>query len=421
MTNISLTGIHFGDEGKGKMEGYLLETAIPPFHVVARYGGADNAGHTSTEEDRSGRKIINHLVPGGILKPGIYNIILADVMVDPIELVKEIMYLEREGYVVSPENFGISSRAQMTLEYHKEFEREREEKKGKEAIGTTMKGVGPTAISKYAREPVRFEEFLSYDSFRRLLGSFSRERGNVVAKEVDVDRYIGMYGEAIEFLRQFRVDEAEVIRRLKDKNWIYEGSQGILLDVLYGSVPYVTSSTPHNPPPDTDERIGVAKAYITRVGGGNLPTRMEEGIEKMIRGCVDKTPGAEFGATTGRPRNCGWFDAVATKYAVSIGRIDKIALIKLDRLSGLPVIKVGTKYRIRGDVTKSFPADRFDFEEARGVYEEYPGWPDDISSAREFRDLPINGQDYVKRLEDMMECRIAYVSVGQGSEQTIER
>jgi adenylosuccinate synthase len=429
MTKIAIIGMQWGDEGKGKVIDHLLSNE--KYDVVARYGGGRNAGHTQVDED--GREAITHLLPQGVLKPNVYNLILADVMIDPPGLIEEIRELQEMGHRVGPENLGISDRAQITLQYHKDFERKQERRKGRKAVGTTMRGIGPTAVSKYGREPLTFEEFANPASFRRFLESLPKSHynlpgflrslasrsGNIVASGVNVRKYLEMYGQSADFLRPFRTNEAEVVDRMKERNWVYEGAQGILLDVLYGSIPYVTSSTPHNPPSDTNWRIGVAKAYITRVGGGNLPTRMEPDGEEKIRGVRGETPGAEFGATTGRPRKCGWFDAVATRHSACIGRINEIQLTKLDRLSGFPEIRVGTGYRVRGGVIKHFPADRFDFEEARAVYEEYPGWPDDISGCREPGDLPRNAIDYVKRVEDMMRCEITSVSVGPKAEQTI--
>jgi len=416
MVKRAIIGTQFGDEGKAKMIGYFVKTG--DYDVIGRYGGGRNAGHSQIDD--KGKEVINHLIPGGILHSGVYNVVLADVMVDPLGLIDEIREIEGKGHKVTPDNFGISNRAQMTLKYHKDFEEDSERMKGKDAIGTTKRGIGPTAISKYGREPVMFEEFLDPETFKTLLSSFSREHGNVVAKSVNVDEYVDMYGKAIEFLRPFMVEEAEFIRRNKDKNWLYEGAQGIMLDVLYGSHPYVTSSTPYNPPSDTDERVGIMKAYITRVGNGNLPTRMDEKDERLIRGILKKTPGAEFGATTGRPRNCGWFDAVIARHSTSIGRIDRIALTKLDRLSGFPVIKLATAYKYKGSVIKSLPGNRFVFEKVTPLYKEVPGWMEDISHVREFKDMPSHAQDYVKGLQDFVECKISHISVGPRAEQTIK-
>ncbi len=430
MRRTAVIGMQWGDEGKGKVIDHLLRNE--KYNVVARYGGGRNAGHTQVDED--GREAITHLLPQGVLKPNVYNLILADVMIDPLGLIEEMRELQEMGHHISPENLGISDRAQITLQYHKDFERKQERRKGRKAVGTTMRGIGPTAVSKYGREPLMFEEFVNPGSFERFLESLPKSyrnfpgflrslvtrSGNMVANGVNVRKYLEMYEQAADFLQSFKVNEAEIIERMKDKNWVYEGAQGILLDVLYGSIPYVTSSTPYNPPSDTNLRMGVAKAYITRVGGGNLPSRMEPDDEEKIRGIRGETAGAEFGATTGRPRNCGWFDAVATSHSVRIGRIDEMELTKLDRLSEFPTIKVGTGYKVGGDVITHFPADRFDFENARAVYEEYPGWMFDICNCREHGDLPQNAIDYVKRIEDMMRCKITNVSVGPKAEQTIE-
>jgi adenylosuccinate synthase len=415
MKRTAIIGIQWGDEGKAKIVSHYLRGG--DYGVVARYGGGANAGHTQI--DRDGKEVITHVVPAGILTEGVYNLVLADVMVDPVGLMGEIRGLQEAGHPVSPSNLGISGMAQVTLRYHRDFEKESERRKGKDRIGTTMRAIGPTAVSKYGREGIRLAEFLDPESFERILRSFSRERGNIVARKVPHRQYVETYGEAAGFLAPFMVDEAEVIRKMGDRNWLYEGSQGIMLDILYGSIPYVTSSTPHNPPPDADERIGVAKAYVTRVGEGNLPTRMDPPDEEAIRGIRGRTPGAEFGATTGRPRGCGWFDAVAARHAIAAGRIGSVDMTKLDRLSGFPRIRVATAYTHRGSRIEGFPADRFVFQEVEPVYHEFPGWEEDLSRARELEDLPKNAVHYLSALQDIMECSIGHVSVGQGAEQTI--
>jgi adenylosuccinate synthase len=416
MVKRAVIGMQWGDEGKAKVIDYLLRTG--EYDVVARYGGGRNAGHSQVDEE--GNEIITHLVPAGITKPGIYNMLLAGVMVDPLGLLDEMKEIEEAGYEITPKNLGISNRAHLTFQYHKDFEAESEKKKGRDAIGTTMRAIGPTAVSTYGRESISFEEFLNTSSFEKILKSFSRKHGNIVAKRIPVRQYLKMYEEAIERLEPFRVDEDRVIEEFRDANWLYEGAQGNLLDVYHGTRPYVTASTPHNPPSDTDERVGIVKAYVTRVGNGPFPTQMDEDDEVFIRGCMGETPGAEFGATTGRPRNCGWFDAVAARFSANIARINKIALTKLDRLSEFPIIKVATSYRHDGNIMSTFPADRFVMDEIEPVYIDMPGWKSDISDARKMSDLPIVAKDYIMFLQDLMGRHIGYVSVGPKAEQTIE-
>ncbi len=249
--------------------------------------------------------------------------------------------------------------------------------------------------------------------------SFSRKHGNIVAKSVPAGQYLEMYGEAMERLEPFKANEDAIIDRFMNDNWLYEGSQGVLLDVYHGTRPFVTSSTPHDPPSDTDERIGIVKAYVTRVGNGPFPTQMDEDDETFIRGQKGKTPGAEFGATTGRPRNCGWFDAVAARFATNIARIDQIALTKLDRLSEFPIIKIATGYRHNGETIDTFPADRFVMDEIEPVYEELPGWQSDITGVRRMSRLPTEAKDYIEYLRDVVERDINLVSVGPKAEQTI--
>lgn len=428
MTKIAIIGTQFGDEGKGK----IIDLVSPSFDVVARYQGGHNAEHTIMTP--RGKEIILHLLPSSIIKPGIYNILLAGVLVDPLELTNEIKELRGLGYRVDPSNFGISNRTHMNLDFHKEYERMMEDKKGKDAVGTTMKGIGPTAITKYAREGLRFREFLNPDSFERYLESLprsyrnwvqkifksSKPSGNIVAKGVDTCKYLDMYQEAQEFLRPFIVDEAGFLKKRKNDNWLYESAQGCMLDIDAGTYPYVTSSNPILPPSDTEERWGISKAYTTRVGYGNLPTQMEPDKEKFMRGRKGVTPGAEYGATTGRPRNCGWWDGVIAEYAVNVAAIDELDMTKMDRFDEFEKIKICIAYKYRDSKLTEFPVDRYVFEQVEPVYIEVPGWKKDTTNAREPGDLPQEFIDYLKRIEDIAGRKIHYASVGQKAEQTID-
>jgi adenylosuccinate synthase len=413
---VTVLGTQWGDEGKGK----IIDLLAPNFDNVARYGGGRNAGHSQVDEE--GNELVLHLVPSGIKFPNVYNMIFADVMVDPIGLMEEIRAIRNAGYPVTPSNLGISGRAHVSLQYHKEYEIDWEKRKGGGAVGTTMRMIGPTAVTKFGREGLRLDEFLNPESFELYLKSLVGNQGNIIARlnsDDDVKRYMEIYAEAREFLQPFVVREDEVIRGRKNERWLYEGAQGGLLDVLYGTYPYTTSSTPIHPPSDTDFIIGVMKAYITRVGGGDFPTEMEDCDELTVRGTRGKTPGAEFGATTGRPRKCGWLDILATKFIADVAKVNRNDVTKLDRLTGFPKLKICVDYRYKGSNLGHFPADRFVFEKVEPVYIEVPGWTEDITDAREFRDLPQNARDYLRKVRDLMKKDIGLVSVGPKASQTL--
>lgn len=410
----ALVGLQFGDEGKGKYVTYFLTTER--VDVDARYNGGGNAGHTIIAPN--GKVLATHQVPSGIVFADVYNAMLHGMFIDPAKLKTEIEDLRAKGYDVDPSNLGISGLAHVTLGHHIELERLDEQRRGRGAIGTTFSGIGPTAEEKYGRRGIRFAEFVNPESFRRLLEAKSeelRQRGYPVE---NLDFHAETYAALQEFLSPFLIDEAELNRRKRNAAWLYEGAQGILLDPDFGSYPYVTSTHAGKAPRATV--VGVAKAYITRVGGGPLPTRMDEQTEALIRG-ERGSAGAEFGATTGRPRSCGWFDIPAARYAVEIGGVDVVALTKLDVLSRVPVIKVCTHYDCDGRLLDTIPADRFELERCKPVYEEVRGWPGvDISGARILGDLPVEARDYLKMLQDALERPIEPVSVGPSAEQTIE-
>jgi len=421
MTNVAILGQQWGDEGKGK----LVHLLAPRFGVVARYQGGRNAGHTVYIY---GKPVVNHLVPSGILAQCCYNAILGDVILDPVGLKDEIESLRKMGYKVDSENLGISGLAHITLDFHKKYERLMEKRKGGGAIGTTMRGIGTTATGKAAREGLRFSEFVNPESFESYLESLPRSyrnfwewlvtrfkrSGNIIARDVNITKYLEMYMGAQEFLAPFLVNESELIQQYGDKNWLFEGAQGCLLDLSKGTYPYVTSTNPANPPPAIDSYEGVYKAYVTRVGAGPFPTRMEPETEEPIR-----KKGNEFGATTGRPRNCGWFDAVAGIYARRLSRLNKMHIMKLDVLTGIPEIPVCIKYKYKGSYLGAFPEDRFVLEKVEPVYEIRKGWTKDIKNATERSDLQTETEDYVKYLEDLLECKANLISIGPNPEQTL--
>jgi adenylosuccinate synthase len=425
----ALIGLQFGDEGKGKVVTYLLETCKgnDAFSVVARYNGGGNAGHTlapTALESAPRRHIATHQVPSGIVYPGVYNVMLGGMLVNPKLLCEEIKDLyERQYDVFSPVALGISGLAHVTLDYHTALEALDEQKRGQHAIGTTRRGIGPTAVDKYGRRGIRMAEFVNPDSFRRLMYEKQTELAEVpgieLHQKIRWEEYTEYYKPIQNLLRTLLVDESEVM--LRKGNWLYEGAQSVLLDPEFGSYPFVTSTHPAKTPPDAEHAIGVAKAYMTRVGSGPFIARMDETAETAMRGergAID----AEFGASTGRPRQCGWFDVPATRYSAIIACASEIALTKLDPLNRVPSIKVCTHYELRGTRLNSPPADRFELAECKPVFKEVAGWHGtDISRAQEFKDLPQAAQDYVKLLQDLVGYPITLIGVGPGAQQMVRR
>lgn len=441
MVKYAVIGLHWGDEGKAKVIDFLIDSHNIIF--VARYGGGSNAGHTQWKK---GKGIATHLIPGGITHTGVYNALFSNTVVLPDSLIEEMDDLRRAGYEVTPMNFGISGLCKVTLPYHQEEEALSENMRGNSKIGTTGKAIGPTYRSSAAREGLRFREFLDPDTFRRFLEERNerikrllhygldeaapksreltgRERAAITrffrainGKHVNVDEYMERFSGTIGLLRPFLIDEAKAIEVLREGNWVYEGSQAVLLDVDLGTYPFTTSSNPGRPPQDIDKTMGVAKAYMTRVGGGPFPTRMEPQDEERIR-----ERGKEFGATTGRPRNCGWFDLLATRYSCNVGRVDEIALTRLDILTGEEKLKFSKAYRTPKGIRTRFPDDRDELREAMPIYTEVPGWIQDIRGIREFNDLPQKAKDYVKRIEDACERPVTLIGVGPAAEETIIR
>ncbi len=380
---IAVVGMQFGDEGKGKIIDYLAETA----DVVARFNGGNNAGHTIVVNNK---EFISHLVPSGILHKGKINIIGNGLVVDPKVLTEEIKELKDKNVKVTPDNLIISENAHIILEKYIA-----EDKEKNRHLGTTSRGVGPAYAAKTSRSGIRVMDFTSQDN------KFSKE------------------------LKPFVKNTTLIINELIDKNKkvLFEGAQGALLDIDHGTYPYVTSSNVivggictglGIGPKKISRALGVGKAYVTRVGAGPFPTEVKEDIGKHLQG-----KGKEFGATTGRPRQVGWFDALMGKYAVMINGLDALILTKLDILSGLKKIKICVGYKHKDKIIKNFTTNLDVLENCEPIYEELPGWNEDISNIKEFQKLPENAKKYIKRIEQLLGIPVCIVSLGPDREQTI--
>lgn len=402
----AVVGLQWGDEAKGKFIDYLAEE----FHAVVRYQGGANAGHTVVYE---GKKIPLHLIPSGIFHPDCVCIIGNGVVLDPEAFSKEIKMVEELG-IETKGRVWISKRAHLTLPYHKIKDEEREERR-KRKIGTTRRGIGPTYMDKYGRTGIRVGDLLYPDYVKEKLSS------NVENPE-EVFRFLTRFRE---FLLPYITDTVELIHSLieEKKRILFEGAQGTMLDVDFGTYPYVTSSNPTAggvctgtgiPPTMIEKIIGVAKAYTTRIGEGPLPTEFPQDFEEMMR-----EKGEEFGATTGRPRRCGWFDAFQVRYAVKINGVKEMVLTKLDVLDGIERIKIANGYRIDGVELSSFPSSPIELEQVEVLYEEMPGWRGSVKGIRNYRELPKEAKKYIERIEELVGARIRWISTGPEREEII--
>lgn len=423
MPNFVVVGTQWGDEGKGRIIDLIAEKA----DVVARYQGGGNAGHTIVLD---GKKIVLHHVPSGILRDKTISVIGNGVVVDPKVLVEEIEGLRAEGYSVEPENFKISDRAHVVMPYHKRIDLHREKSRGSKKIGTTGRGIGPVYEDKVARRGIRFSHLIEPRSFRDRLEQVLEERNLYLSKVLgaetfDLDEVYNEYLGYAEVLKPYVCDTTLVLNNLisKNSNILFEGAQGSLLDLDFGTYPYVTSSNAGAggasvgtgvSPSKIDVVMGVSKAYMTRVGEGPFPTEDKTELGEKLQ-----TQGKEFGATTGRPRRCGWFDAVALKYSELINGLTGLAITKLDILSGFETLKICTGYKYGDSVINDFPSSLEVLNSCEPIYEEVPGWEEDISNVTEVEQLPSKARAYLKIIEDITGVPIWIVSVGPSREKVI--
>ena len=420
MANTILVGAQWGDEGKGKIIDYLTDDA----DIVVRSQGGNNAGHTIVHGKK---KFVLHLIPSGILRRGKTCVIANGVVVDPVALVGEIDGLRGRGIKVG-KNLLLSDCAHLVMPWHRLLDEQREVRKGKNKIGTTKRGIGPAYGDKAARTGLRVGDLLDKDVFARKLKLRLEENNAVLkslgAKPIAYQPLLKSYLAAAKVLRPHVTNTVVWLHDVmsRGKSLLFEGAQGTYLDIDHGTYPFVTSSNTTAggactgsgvPPHRMDTVIGVMKAYTTRVGEGPFPTE-DDALGDMLHGM-----GREFGATTGRARRCGWFDAVATHYAAMINGIDKIAITNLDGLDAVPEIKVCTAYKLDGKTLRHPPTDAAEWARCRPVYRKFPGWMKPTSGVRRFQDLPPNARRYVRALADLTGAKLGIVSVGAGHDETI--
>lgn len=417
-----VVGAQWGDEGKGKIIDLLSENV----DIVARYQGGANAGHTVVI---NGKKYILHLIPSGILQNNTVCVIGNGVVIDPKALMEEIEFLHSQGIDVTG-RLLISHRAHLIMPYHKLLDQAKENKDAEHKIGTTGRGIGPAYVDKVNRMGIRIVDLLDRDALAIKLRRTIEEKNQILKRiykqeEMNVEQIISEYVEFDKKIDPFIKDVSSYLNEATkaNKRILLEGAQGTLLDIDFGTYPYVTSSSPISGgacpgvgigPTRIDSVLGVIKAYTTRVGMGPFPTEIDDSENIDLRGL-----GEEFGATTGRPRRCGWFDAVIARFAVQVNGIDSWALTKLDVLDTIEEIKICTGYRYDGKLISTFPSEMRILENCEPVYESCPGWLESTSEIRRYEDLPQNARRYLETIAELTETEIAIISVGSGREQTI--
>ncbi len=423
MSAVAVIGSQWGDEGKGKITDYLAEKA----EMVVRYQGGNNAGHTVVVDDKEFKL---HLIPSGILYPEKMCVIGNGVVIDPEVLCKELEYLEKEG--INTDNLRISLRAHLIMPYHIRLDELEEERKGANKIGTTRRGIGPAYMDKAARVGIRVVDLMDEKEFADILQRNLEEKNHVLQKIYGVEGFnfediFNKYRSYLARIEKYVTDTTAVINEYieQEKKVLFEGAQGTLLDLDHGTYPYVTSSHPVAGaacigagvgPTKIRRVIGVVKAYTTRVGEGPFPTELlgEEG--ELIR-----KRGWEYGTTTGRPRRCGWLDAVILRYSARINGMNGCAITKLDVLDSLAKIKVCVAYEYRGKVIKDFPASLKALSECKPIYEEFEGWQTDTTKARSYEELPAKARRYIEGIAEIIKVKPVIIAVGPKREQTIFR
>ncbi|QAT41528.1 MULTISPECIES: adenylosuccinate synthase [unclassified Clostridium] len=424
MSSLIVLGAQWGDEGKGKMTDYLAENA----DVVVRFQGGNNAGHTVEVGDKQYKL---HLVPSGILYKDKLNILGNGVVLDPKALFEEIKYLQGLGVSVTPENLIISDRAQLIMPYHKVMDGIKERARGKRDIGTTGKGIGPCYTDKMERSGIRVCDLMHKEVFKEKLSINIEDKNNIICKvyneePLSFDKIYNDYMEYADMLRPFVKDSSVIVyNKIKEnKKVLFEGAQGTLLDIDYGTYPYVTSSSTIAGgvcigagigPTMVTNAVGIAKAYTTRVGKGPFVTELLDETGDWIR-----EKGHEFGVTTGRARRCGWLDLVILKTSARVSGLTSFAVTKIDTLAGLDKIKVCVGYKFKGQIIDYVPASLEDIALCEPVFEEFQGWDESILNARSFDELPDNAKKYIKKIEEFTGTRVSIVSVGPRRDQTMK-
>ncbi len=423
MQGVVLIGAQWGDEGKGKIVDFFSERA----DVIVRFQGGNNAGHTIVVKDK---KTILHLIPSGILWAGKVCVIGNGVVVDPKVLVDEYNRLKEDNLIPDTTSLFISASAHLIMPYHKLIDTAREKKAGDVKIGTTGRGIGPAYEDKVARNGIRVGDLLEPERLKKRLSAVLEEKNKYLSnvlgeKELDFDTIYNDCLSHASVLAPMICDTTLLLNQyIKErKKILFEGAQGTLLDVDHGTYPYVTSSNTVAANASLgsgvglnilNRVVGVAKAYVTRVGNGPFPTEEKGKLGEYLR-----QKGNEFGATTGRPRRCGWVDLVALKKAVQVNGLDSLVITKLDVLNDLDTIKVCVAYRLRGKEIDYVPLNAEDVEACEPIYREFNGWKKDLSKIRDSIELPVEAKDYLKFIEDFLEIKIIIVSVGPERDENI--
>ncbi len=421
--SVVVIGLQWGDEGKGKIVDLLSAEA----DVVARFQGGNNAGHTLVVD---GEETVLHLIPSGALHRNTACVIGGGVVVDPGVLVAELEALRERGYMRDPGQLRISQESHLILPYHKAIDQARERKRGRGKIGTTGRGIGPAYEDKAARIGIRMIDLCDEARFRERLRENVEEK-NAYLKAMlgeSILDYDAMAAELVRYGERLREFVTDTSRYLYDaliggRRVLFEGAQGVMLDLDLGTYPYVTSSNTAAgavctgagiAPKLVGYVVGISKAYTTRVGSGPFPTELVDTLGERLR-----NEGGEFGATTGRPRRCGWLDAVILRKAVRTSGTDSIALTKLDVLTGIDPLRICTSYRLDGRMIDDVPASVAELERVEPIYEEHRGWNERLDDVRRMEDLPANARRYVARIEELVGVDVGIVSVGPGREQTV--
>lgn len=421
MSSVVIVGSQWGDEGKGKMTDYLSQDA----DVVVRSQGGNNAGHTIAFD---GKKFALRLVPSGIFGKDKLAVIGNGVVINPPALLKELHYLQDNGIDIS--GLRISSRSNVTFPYHILLDKCQEEAKGDHKVGTTKNGIGPTYMDKVSRVGIRMCDLLEKDTFETKLRRNLAEKNELFTKlyhvdPINFDDIFESYYEYGQELKKYVTDTSRIVNDALDNGQrvLFEGAQGVMLDVDQGTYPYVTASNPIAGgvctgvgvgPNKINTVVGICKAYSTRVGAGPFPTELTDEIGDRIR-----ETGHEYGTVTGRPRRVGWFDSVAMRHARRVSGISCLSLNLLDVLTGLKTVKICKAYKLDGKEIDYYPASLKELDRCEPVYEELPGWDEDITGVKKFEDLPVNAQNYLKRVSELSEVPLATVSVGADRIQTI--
>jgi adenylosuccinate synthase len=415
MSVVIVVGAQWGDEGKGKIVDLLTEKA----RVVVRWAGGANAGHTLVVDDK---KYVTRLIPSGVLRKGVACVLGEGMVIDPSVLAEEVRAFRAQGFLASDRDLVVATRAHLTLPHHRELDRLREERPGN--IGTTKKGIGPTYESKAARIGLRFGDLFRPDRFRALLARqievLAPSLAALGGAAPDAREIAASYLALAEELRPYAADASAFVNAAisRGENVMFEGAQGVLLDVDHGTYPFVTSSSTTAGgacaalgvgPTKIDTVLGIAKGYATRVGAGPFPTELEDDTGNFLR-----TRGNEFGSVTGRPRRCGWLDLPALRLAVRISGVEGLALTKLDVMAGLPKVKLCVAYRLRGQTLDEMPLDLEDLAAAEPVFEELEGWSESATQS-----IPASAARFVDRISSLVGVPVWGTSWGPGRSQTI--